>query len=217
MRTTNPNRVSTTTQPGWYKRLFARMIAAEQESRRQLYDARKRTLLGDLHGDVLEIGPGAGANLAYYAPDIHWHGLENNAAMFPYLEKEAERLSMQVRLLHGSAEAIDLPDESCDAVVGTLVLCSVSDPRRTLSEIHRVLKVGGRFVFIEHVAAPRESGLRRWQQIAKPLWKPLSDGCHPDRETWVMIENAGFGHVEVDHFHLKMPIVGPHIAGFALK
>ena len=201
----------------WYQRMFASALAAEQQTRHADYDSRKRALLGELHGDVLELGPGTGPNLAYYARDVRWLGLEPNPAMFPYLQQEAQRLGMAIQLGEGRAEQIDAADNSFDAVVATLLLCSVPDPRRTLQEIRRVLKAGGRFVFIEHVAAPRGSGLRRWQQILKPLWKPLSDGCHPDRETGATIESAGFSSVQLEQFRLAVPIAGPHIAGYAVK
>lgn len=209
--------VSTPRRAGWYQRLFASMMAAEQQTQREEYDRRKRLLLGDLHGDVLEIGPGTGPNLVYYPRDIQWLGIEPNPAMFPYIQREAQRLGMAIQLRDGRAEQLDAADSSFDAVVATLVLCSVADTQQTLQEILRVLKVGGRFVFIEHVAAPRKSGLRRLQQFVKPLWKPLGDGCHPDRETWAIIENAGFSSVQIEHFRLDVPIAGPHIAGFAVK
>jgi ubiquinone/menaquinone biosynthesis C-methylase UbiE len=166
---------------------------------------------------VLEIGPGAGANLAYYPQGVRWHGLEPNPAMFQYIHAEARRLGMNIQLTEGRAESIQAADQQFDAVVGTLVLCSVHDPKRTLAEIWRVLKPGGRFVFIEHVAAPRTSGLRRWQRLLKPLWRPLSDGCHPDRETWITIQDAGFSQVHIEHFRVDLPIISPHIAGYAVK
>jgi ubiquinone/menaquinone biosynthesis C-methylase UbiE len=137
--------------------------------------------------------------------------------MFPYARKEAERLGMAIQLREGRAEQLPADDNSFDAVVSTLVLCSVADPQRVLQEIRRVLKVGGRFVFIEHVAAPHDTGLRRLQNLIKPLWKPMADGCNPNRETWTAIEKAGFRHVEIEHFRLNVPIVGPHIAGYAEK
>ncbi len=207
----NPRRAS------WYQRLFAFMLAAESKRDQQYYDARKRALLGDLRGDVLEIGPGTGPNLTYYSPGVHWVGLDPNPAMFPYVQREAQRLGINIELREGQSERVDAPDNSFDAVVGTLVLCSVPDPERTIREILRVLKVGGRFVFIEHVAAPRESGLRRVQRIVRPVWRTVGAGCCPDRETWAVIEKAGFSKVQLDRFRLDVPIVGPHIAGFAEK
>lgn len=217
MSTGSDTGLPTPRRASWYQRLFATMLASASKTHQQYYDARKRALLGDLHGDVLEIGPGTGPNLAYYSRDVRWLGFEPNPAMFPYVQREAQRLDMTVQLREGRAEHLDAADNSFDAVVGTLVLCSVPDPQRTLQEIQRVLKAGGRFVFIEHVAAPRKSGLRRFQRIVGPVWKTLADGCHPDRETWATIENAGFSRVQLDHFRLNVPIIGPHIAGFAIK
>jgi SAM-dependent methyltransferase len=201
----------------WYQRFFAGAMARGRQRREPYYETRKRALFRDLHGDVLEIGPGAGPNLVYYPRDVRWTGMEPNPAMHPYLIEEARHLGMTIRLDSGTADAIPFPDNHFDAVVSTLVLCSVPDPRHTLQEIYRVLKPGGRFVFIEHVAAPPDTMTRRWQGFLKPLWKPLADGCHPDRETGATIESAGFREVKIEPFHLDFPIVGPHIAGYAVK
>lgn len=202
------------TRATWSQRLFASLMSRSQPTE---YDRHKQTLLRDLRGDVLEIGPGTGPNLAFYDKSIRWTGIEPNPAMWPYLRQEAVRLGLTVDLREGRAEQLGVPDESCDAVVSTLVLCSVRSPQWVLQEIRRVLRPGGRFVFIEHVAAPAGTGLRRFQQVIRPLWKPLTEGCHPDRETWVTIEQAGFRTVQLEHFRISAPIVGPHIAGYAVK
>ncbi|HLY27864.1 MAG TPA: methyltransferase domain-containing protein [Aggregatilineales bacterium] len=201
----------------WYQRLFAAAMASENERDEESYGGRKHALLADLHGDILEIGPGAGPNLAYYSRDIRWHGLEPNPAMLPYIQREAERLGLSIDLREGRAEQLDAPDGSFDAVVGTLVMCSVRDPQRTLREILRVLKPGGRYVFIEHVAAPRKSVSRRIQGIVKPIWKLVSDGCEVDRETGATIQAAGFSSVQIEDFRVETPIVAQHIAGYAVK
>ncbi|MBK8029796.1 MAG: class I SAM-dependent methyltransferase [Chloroflexi bacterium] len=201
----------------WWQRQFARALAAENASRRPEYERRKRALLGDLSGTVLEIGPGPATNLTYYAPDVRWIGLEPNPAMFPYIEEAAQQLGRAVELHPGHAEDIPLGDASVDAVVGTLVLCSVDDPAQVLREVRRVLKPGGRYVFIEHVAAPRQSLLRRVQAIIRPVWKAVGDGCTLNRETWATIEQAGFSEVQIEHFRLPVPIYSPHIAGAAVK
>jgi ubiquinone/menaquinone biosynthesis C-methylase UbiE len=201
----------------WYKRLFAYMMAKSSFEHIQMVIDRKRTLLGPLHGKILEIGAGAAPNLAYYAADVQWLGIEPNPAMFQYAQKEAQRLGRTIELRSGEAESLPVPEGSMDAVVSTLVLCSVHDPAKSLQEIQRVLKPGGKFVFIEHVAAPAETGSRRWQSFIRPAWKLGADGCNPDRETWKTIENAGFSQVQIEHFHLDLPIVGPHIAGVAVN
>jgi ubiquinone/menaquinone biosynthesis C-methylase UbiE len=178
----------------------------------------KRSLLGHLQGRVLEIGPGAGLNLAYYPKTIEWIGVDLNPFMATYIREEAERLGLTSIDLHtASAEHLDIADNSVDAVVSTYVLCSVEDLEGTLQEILRVLKPGGGFIFIEHVAAPPGTWLRQLQGWIKPVWKVLADGCHPDRETGLALEQAGFQSVEYQTFKVAIPVVSPHIAGVAIR
>lgn len=199
------------------KRLFAWMMAKGSDGYEKVVSQRKRSLFANLHGNVLEIGPGTGPNLTYYPQDIHWIGIEPNPFMHSYLQETAEKLGLNIDIRTGTAERIDAEDNSMDAVVSTLVLCSVPNLATTLKEILRVLKPGGRFLFIEHVAAPSGTLLRRVQSTIRPIWKVLGDGCNPDRETWVALENAGFSNVNYEHFEAPYPIVSPHIIGTATK
>jgi SAM-dependent methyltransferase len=177
---------------------------------------RKKALFGDLHGMVVEIGPGTGANLRHLPQGVRWHGVEPNPAMKEYLRREGERWGVPVEVHAGSAEALPWPEGSADAVLGTLVLCSIRDPAAAVGEIHRVLRPGGRFLFIEHVIAPR--GLRRRvQRVLSPFWRRLADGCHPDRDTAALLHQGGFGEVHYERFEAPLPVVRPHIAGFAVK
>ncbi|MGH9785890.1 MAG: class I SAM-dependent methyltransferase [Terriglobia bacterium] len=178
---------------------------------------RKRTLFAGLGGNVLEIGPGTGPNLVYYPSGIRWLGVEPNPYMYRHLKTAAARAGLQVDLRPGMAERLPAEDNSMDAVVSTLVLCSVSDPEGVLREIRRVLKPGGRFIFLEHVAAPPGTRLRRVQTALRPLWKIIGDGCHPDRETGPAIERAGFAAVRYDNFRLPLGPVATQIAGVAVK
>ncbi|MBW4685702.1 MAG: class I SAM-dependent methyltransferase [Komarekiella atlantica HA4396-MV6] len=204
--------------PDWYKRLFAWMMAHGNAKYEEEIADRKRALFAQLHGNVLEIGPGTGPNLSYYPSDIHWIGIEPNPFMHPYLQQEAERLGLDIDLRSGPAEHLEVEDNSMDAVVSTLVLCSVNNLAAVLQEVIRVLKPGGRFFFLEHVAAPQGTMLRWIQHGIKPLWKTLGDGCHPDRETWLALENAGFEQVDYQHFRANLPaIVSPQIIGIAVK
>lgn len=202
-------------RPAWLRRLFAWATARGEATAARLYGDRKRALFADLAGAVLEIGPGAGANLPYFPRGIRWIGVEPNPFMHRHLREQAARLGLGVELRAGTAEQLPVPDASVDAVVGTLVLCSVADPEAALGEIRRVLRPGGRFIFIEHVAAPRGSRLRRVQQAIRPAWRFAADGCHPDRETRAAIEDAGFAAVRLEHFRAPVVVVGPHIAGVA--
>lgn len=199
------------------KRLTAFMLAKFNGKHERHVADRKRALLGDLSGDVLEIGPGTGVNLPYYPSGIRWIGIEPNPFMHPYLKRQAEQLGIQVEIREGRAERLDVPDHSMDAVVSTLVLCSVQVVPGALGEILRVLKPGGRFVFIEHVAAPPGMWLRRVPRWVRPVSRALADGCCPDRETWVAIEKGGFEHLTLEHFRVPIPITSPHIAGSATK
>ncbi len=202
---------------GLRRRVFAWMMSKGNAKYERAVAERKRALLAGLSGTVLEIGPGAGANLGYFARGIRWIGMEPNPFMHGYLKAEAERHGLQVELRSGSAEQLDVEDASADAVVSTLVLCSVPDLTVVLREIRRVLKPGGRFVFIEHVAAPQGTWLRRVQRAFRPISKTFADGCQPDRETWRAIEAAGFAQVDLEHFRAPAPIISPHIAGVAVK
>jgi SAM-dependent methyltransferase len=199
------------------KRLLAFALAHFHRSYEPKVADRKRALLAGLAGTVLEIGPGTAPNLVYLAHDIHWIGIEPNPFMHPHIRKRAARLGVSVDLRSGRGERLEVETASVDAVISTLVLCSVADVAATLREIRRVLRPGGRFLFMEHVAAPPGTGLRRLQRLIRPLSRCLADGCCPDRETGQAIEAAGFSALRYDRFTLALPIVGPHIAGIATK
>lgn len=204
---------------GWRARVFAFALLKVNARYERWIAARKRSLLGHLRGVVLEIGPGAGVNLRYYDPSVQWIGIEPNPYMRKYLCREAERCGLQLDLRTGMAEQLELADESMDAVVCTLVLCSVSNISQVLNEIRRVLKPGTPFVFIEHVAAPHGTWLRRLQEWLRAPMVYFAAGCHPNRETWTAIEDAGFSKVKLDHFRapVAVPILSPHIAGVAIR
>lgn len=203
----------------WYKRLHARVLAhaAAHEGYARAVEPAKRRLLGALRGDVVEIGPGTGVNLPFYDPGIRWTGVEPNGFLHDPIAREATRAGIAATVVTGTAEQLPLPDDSADAVVATLVLCTVHDQAATFREIQRVLRPGGRFVFIEHVAAPPGSWTRRVQRLIRPLWSLAADGCQPDRDTLAAIRAAGFGRVDAESFTVPVPVVGPHVAGVAIR
>jgi ubiquinone/menaquinone biosynthesis C-methylase UbiE len=200
------------------QRLFASAMARFGGKAEQYLEPYKTRLLGDLSGTVLEIGAGAGANLRYFLNrPVKWIGVEPNRFMLPHLMREARRAGIEVEVCEGAAENLPLASASVDAVVSTLVLCSVLNLPRVLAEILRVLRPGGKFVFIEHVAAPQGTWLRRVQRWVRPLWQRMGDGCHPDRETGRALEDSGFAKVTIERFDAPLPVVRPHIAGVAVK
>ena len=169
--------------------------------------ATKQRWIAPLQGRVLELGPGLGANLPYLR-HTQWTGLEPSAAMRERLLKRGA----PGPVLSGVAEAIPLPDGSVDAVVSTLVLCSVRDPVRVLAEIRRVLKPGGSFVYIEHVASARLGG-RCLQHLLRPACGLI--GCHPVRHTGQWIAQAGFAQVQEEPLSVRGMSFLPHIVGRA--
>jgi ubiquinone/menaquinone biosynthesis C-methylase UbiE len=166
----------------------------------------------------VEIGAGAGANMRYYPPGTKVIAIEPNPRMHPYLRRRARRRHMKLEIRTIWAEAMDLPDGAAAAVVATLVLCSVTDPRQVIAEIQRVLKPGGRLIFLEHVAAPQNSLLGRWQRWLHQPWHYLSEGCHLHRHTHQLLAEAGFQRVEMNCFMLN-PVLPfrPHIFGTAVR
>ena len=177
-------------------------------------------LLEQAGGDVLEIGAGDGANLALYPEDVRVILLEPN----PYLLRHAPDIASRTHPRQGAipiqavGEAMPFPGDHFDTVVSLHVLCSVGSQGHVLSEILRVLKAGGRFLFMEHVAAPNGTWVRRLQRVMNPAWSTIGDGCRLTQETGQAIRQAGFREVQIERFEAPYPVfVKPHIAGTAVK
>ena len=185
----------------------------------KIYGRRKKAIFQDLPSTVVEIGAGTGANFRYYRPGTRVIAVEPNQAMHPYLRSAAQRYDLELDLRGTKGERLDLETASVNAVVGTLVLCSVDAPHQVVSEIRRVLKPGGRFIFIEHVAAIGNTPLARLQHVLHRIWHLLFDGCRLNRKTWSTIYAAGFDYVAMDCFRLKPHIapISPHILGVAMN
>lgn len=200
-----------------YQKLFAHGLALGDDAQHRIYGARKRDLFADLEGTVVEIGPGTGVNLPYLPDGIRWIGLEPNPHMHDWLRPKLDDRHIDAELSTASAEQTELDDDSADVVISTLVLCSVPDVSAALQEIRRILKPGGTFRFIEHVAAQPGHWLRYVQKGIRPVWRPVADGCCPDRETGAVINQAGFAEVHYERFDARVPIVSPHIMGTATE
>jgi ubiquinone/menaquinone biosynthesis C-methylase UbiE len=177
----------------------------------------REALLAGASGGVLEIGGGTGANLPFYGPGVTELVLtEPEEPMARRLEGKLAGSSLPARVVRASAEELPFEDGSFDFVVSTLVLCTVDDPARALGEIRRVLKPGGRLVFLEHVRSD-DPGLARWQDRLHGLQVRVGHGCHCNRPTLESIERAGFSIAELERDRMRKapPIVRPLIAGTA--
>lgn len=181
----------------------------------------RQELLKRVHGDVLEIGAGTGANANYYPAEVTRLVLtEPDRHMRKVLERNiAKKQSGNVQVSGGTAEQILFANETFDCVVASLVCCSVNSLAGTLEEVKRVLKPGGQFVFLEHVAAAEGTSRRRWQNWINPVWRPVMGNCHLNRETEKAIVAAGFTIREITRESMRkaLPLVRPTIRGIAEK
>lgn len=175
-------------------------------------------LVQNLHGSILEIGVGTGANFSYYQPTriTELVGIEPNYYMLEVAQTKREQLALPIKLVQASAEQLPFADASFDAVVATLVLCSIPNPAQALAEFARVLKPDGKLYFFEHVAAQNSIG-RFVQNVANPLWQIAEAGCQINRETATLIEKAGFKFETLEWAKVLGFPVNPQIWGVASK
>jgi ubiquinone/menaquinone biosynthesis C-methylase UbiE len=154
------------------------------------------------HGLVLEIGAGDGVNLAYYPPDAQVIATEPDSESIDLISDYEDN----VMLAQVSAEELPFPDATFDAVVGTLVFCTIPDAQRALREVKRVLKPGGSLRLVEHVRAKNPIG-RAFMQIANPAWHWMTGGCNINRDTLSAVRAAGF-QILATHKQMLGLIVG---------
>lgn len=180
----------------------------------------RRELLNPLAGDILEVGAGTGVNLDYYSDSVASLTLsEPDRHMRAQLSKRLATVTIAHQIIDAPAETIPCPDHSFDAAVVTLVLCSVNHPEKSLSELYRVLKPGGKLALIEHVGAPDQQQLFTWQKRIEPLWKRCAGNCHLTRDTLSTLRSAGFHCQGIRHDTMRggISIAAPTILGIAEK
>jgi ubiquinone/menaquinone biosynthesis C-methylase UbiE len=202
-----------------FARFYDRLT--ERAERGGLGEMRRR-LLESASGRVLELGAGTGHNLEHYTDAVTELVLaEPDPNMAKLLRERLERdgtAAGQPSVIEAPAEHLPFDDGSFDVVVATLVLCTVEDPVRALSEVRRVLVEGGRFLYLEHVRSARP-GLARWQDWLERPWGWVSGGCHPNRPTDQLLAGAGFwiDSLERDKLPKAPPLVRPVIRGVAVR
>lgn len=202
-----------------FARLYARLGASAE---RNGVGAHRRSLLTGLSGSVIEVGAGSGLNFSHYPAAVtHVVAVEPEPHLRSLAEQAATAAPLPITIADGIAEQLPAADHQFDAVVATLMLCSVRDPAAALREMHRVLRPGGELRFMEHVRA-ESLGLRRIQRLADATcWPRCFGGCHASRDPLAAIAAAGFRVGEVTTFRLpETPVpwpTSPHARGIATR
>jgi ubiquinone/menaquinone biosynthesis C-methylase UbiE len=176
----------------------------------------RRKLLAQAKGRVLEIGVGTGLSLEHYPPVEELVVADPSEPMLRRARRRAAETGRNIKVIQASAEELPFDGASFDTVVSMVVLCTVSDQRRVLAEIRRVLRPTGTFLFSEHVRSedPRRA---RWQDRLEPIWRVVANGCHPNRRTLDAIRDAGFDVSDVEAGELPgfPALVRPSVTGRA--
>jgi ubiquinone/menaquinone biosynthesis C-methylase UbiE len=178
----------------------------------------RREALSAARGRTIDLGAGTGANLDLYPDAVEDLILaEPDPHMLKQLREKAQSSGSAAGLVEAGAEDLPFPDSSFDTAVFTLVLCTVPNPAAALAEAARVLRPGGRLLFVEHVRAEDEK-LARWQDRLVRPWRFIGDGCHCNRDTVAAIEASPLEIEGVERSEMPKapPIVKPMIHGSAV-
>jgi SAM-dependent methyltransferase len=172
--------------------------------------ARRARLLAGLSGNVLEIGVGTGVNFKHYNQNTKVTGIEPSPYMMVHADKKRDLLLFPDRItLHnigcGTSEMEQLIEPgSLDAVVCTLVLCTIPDPQAAINNFIKWLKPGGRLLILEHIRSHNHKKAR-FQDKINPLWEKIADGCQLNRATDKMLVNSAFELLREERFRLGIP------------
>lgn len=196
---------------GFYeKRILPWLLDTAMSAKPITYQRKKVVPLAE--GHVLEIGLGAGQNLAFYdrAKVKHVWGLEPSAEMRERAKRRATNLPFELEFLDLRAEEIPLDKHVADTVLVTYTLCTIPEVVKALKGMRRVLKPGGRLIFCEHGKAPDEN-VRKWQERITPIWKVIGGGCHVGRPIPDLIREGGFEIEKMETMYLPST---PKFAGY---
>ncbi|MDX6675855.1 MAG: hypothetical protein QOH11_3273 [Solirubrobacteraceae bacterium] len=197
--------------------LYDRMVAANE---RAGFDDRRAELLAGARGATLELGAGTGLNLRHYPAAVTELVLaEPDRHMARRLRDRVAAAGRAAEVVDAPAEHLPFEDGRFDTAVVTLVLCTVDDPAQALNEIARVLKPGGRLLFLEHVRTPAGPRLARWQDRLERPWGWVAGGCHPNRDTVAAVEASPLRVESAAPGVMPKapPLVRPLVAGAAVR
>jgi len=209
-----PGRIYDATWGRAFAAAYERILAASE--RAGLREQRRR-LLSEATGRTLEVGAGTGLNHDLYPAAVTELVLtEPFGPMADRLRRKAAGLGRPVEVIEAAAERLPFPEASFDTVVCTLVLCTVDDPVRVLGEVDRVLRTGGRLLFLEHVRS-EEPSLARWQDRLHGPWRFIGHGCNANRDTLATLEASPLEVEKIERGRMPkaLPIVRPMLSGSA--
>lgn len=202
----NPN---ANIKEGFYSKVFARIYDPFMESMEQkILSKYRKQLLEPLHGNILEVGSGTGINFKLYPKGCYVIASEPSEHMLKYASERLKMEPMQADIklvLAGIGSDVlenHVPDEGFDAIVCTLVLCTIPDPELAVQSFKKWLKPDGKLIILEHVHAQTQPR-KLFHNVINPAWKRVAEGCHINRDTAKMLKDSGF-RAEWEHDFIKV-------------
>lgn len=181
--------------------IFPRLM--DRVMRTPRFQEQRQEALSPVFGNVLEIGFGTGLNLPHYPNTVTWlTAIEPGHLLAQRVAERSVNLAMPVEIFRYRAETLPWEDHRFDCAVSTWTLCTIRDPLRALREIQRVLKPGGKFIFLEH-GRSEDPQVARWQNILNPFQRFFACGCNLNRRIDRLIEEAGFTVERLDRFVME--------------
>ncbi|XP_052665821.1 putative methyltransferase-like protein 7A [Harpia harpyja] len=214
----------------FYKKVFPHVMAKVSPIYNHKVYKQKQELFSSLRkfagppGQLvlLEIGTGTGTNFQFCPAGCRLTCTDPNPNFRKFLLKslsENQHLKLEHLVVASGEDLHQIPDGTMDMVVCTLVLCSVTNIKKVLMEVLRVLRPSGAFYFLEHVAADHSSWTYFWQKVCDPVWQYFGDGCSLSRETEKELEKTNFSELNLRRIHVTPYWIpsSPHIIGYAVK